>query len=354
MAITTIRGQRQSIIENPDRKRTYDEAVQSLARMHNFDTSILPRSEILGEAFTFERAVEPANELLSIYKQIPVEVLDSLSLQLLSTVRDQANADYNILNSILDFSPDTSNPKNDHSTRIDQLINAYDPTFERLYPIISYSVRKSTDFEKLERDARKSTQAVADLAKNFQLELEENKKTADQILAEIRNTAAEQGVSQQAIYFKIEADENENQAEKWLWRTGVMTVILLSYAVLSIGIHKISYLTPNTTFEAAQLAVSKILIFATISFYLFLSSRNYAAFRHNSVVNRHRQNALVTFKALVDAAGEMENRDIVLTKAAECNFAPQTTAFSKLDGGEGSYSVVNISSGAIKPSANIS
>ncbi|MFA7054049.1 MAG: carboxypeptidase-like regulatory domain-containing protein, partial [Kiritimatiellia bacterium] len=35
-------------------------------------------------------------------------------------------------------------------------------------------------------------------------------------------------------------------------------------------------------------------------------------------VNRHRQNALITYRAIVEAAGDQANRDVVLAKAAEC------------------------------------
>ena len=44
--------------------------------------------------------------------------------------------------------------------------------------------------------------------------------------------------------------------------------------------------------------------------------------------NRHRQNALLTYRALVAAAGEHETEDIVLAHAAVCIFAPQETGYS--------------------------
>jgi hypothetical protein len=71
----------------------YEEAVNSLQRMQDFDTKTLPRKEELGAVYSFQSAVDPANELIGIYKQIPVEVLEALSLPLLTTVRDQANND---------------------------------------------------------------------------------------------------------------------------------------------------------------------------------------------------------------------------------------------------------------------
>ena len=104
--------------------------------------------------------------------------------------------------------------------------------------------------------------------------------------------------------------------------------------------------------EAIQLAVSKILVFATIGSFVLLSAKNYMASRHNAVVNKHRQNSLATYQALVEAAGDQANRDIVLTKAAESVFGAQPTGFAKSDGAEGAaLSMVNLAPSVLKHGA---
>ena len=246
--------------------------------------------------------------------------------------------------------PVGDNPTNERDSRITRVKSAYDPTFEQLYPIISYAVRKSTDFARLEREARATVQAVTDAADRLQGELEKREKDAEEVLATIRKIAAEQGVSQQAIYFKNEADKHQEGATRWLWCTIGMTVLLGVCAIVTLFLHRIPWLAPESSYDTVQLAVSKILIFASISFFLALAGKNYMANCHNVVVNRHRQNALVTYQALVDAANSEGNRDVVLSKASECIFAAQPTGFGKADGSAdaGSYSVVSLSPGAIK------
>jgi hypothetical protein len=113
-----------------------------------------------------------------------------------------------------------------------------------------------------------------------------------------------------------------------------MTIALGAYAILTLVIHKIPWLSPTTTVEAAQLAVSKGLIFVAIGYLVLFFSRNYLASRHNAVVNRHRQNSLVTYRALVEAAGDQTNREVVLTRAAESIFGAQATGFAKTDPGD--------------------
>lgn len=77
-----------------------------------------------------------------------------------------------------------------------------------------------------------------------------------------------------------------------------------------------------------QLISSKVLIFAVLGYLLLMAARNYATHKHNVVVNRHRQNALLTYRSLVEASDGSGTEDIVLAHAASCIFSPQETGFS--------------------------
>jgi len=100
------------------------------------------------------------------------------------------------------------------------------------------------------------------------------------------------------------------------------------FAVLSLFLHKLPWIKPENGSEALQLITSKILIFAVLAFLLVMAAKNYATHKYNSVVNRHRQNALLTYRALVEAAAGQGTEDIVLAHAASCIFSPQETGFS--------------------------
>jgi len=93
-----------------------------------------------------------------------------------------------------------------------------------------------------------------------------------------------------------------------------------------------------------QLISSKILIFAVLGYLLLMAARNYATHKHNAIVNRHRQNALLTYRKLVEAASNEVTEDIVLAHAASCIFSPQETGFahSKGEFNSGSKSVLEL------------
>jgi hypothetical protein len=61
---------------------------------------------------------------------------------------------------------------------------------------------------------------------------------------------------------------------------------------------------------------------------LYLCAKNFISHKHNAIINRHRQNALLTYTALVEAAGDTPNREVILVQAAACIFSPQGTGYT--------------------------
>ncbi len=302
------------------------ETAESLARMQSFDTSLLPRERELGSVVNFAGAVGPAQRLIDLYKRISITVLDDLPLSQLNTLSQQANNDYNILKQILDFQP--GRPVNERDSLINQLDQGYQQSFNNLYSLISFSSSKSTDFQGLERQARATIQTVQDLGAKLTEELRSKSEEAERVLDLVRKAAAEQGVSQQAIYFRDEAKEHEDEAKIWSKRIVESALVLGVYAVLTVFFHKIPWIKPDDIYQTTQLAISKVLIFGVLSYMLYLATKNYLAHKHNAVINKHRQNALMTYKALVDAAKDATNKEVILTHASSCIFAPQATGYT--------------------------
>jgi hypothetical protein len=301
---------------------------ESLVRIQKFDLNSLPREQELGRDLNFLEAVVVARRLIGLYNQISETVLEDFPTTQLNSLKSQADADYNRFGEILKFSPKQDNAFNVHNSLIQQIDQAYQGTFNALQPIIAYSTSKSADFKRLETDARAMLQAITDKADELTKKLENDKKVSEQILEDIRKVAAEQGVSQQAIYFRDAASDHETDATNWQKRTIWLAVILGVYAVLTVGLHKIPWIKPEDLYSAVQLAISKVLIFAVLSYVLYLSIKNYLAQKHNAVINKHRQNALMTYEALADAAKEASNREIILTHASACIFSPQPTGYT--------------------------
>jgi hypothetical protein len=307
----------------------FEKAKASLERIQSFDTGVLPGVAQLGQALNFTDAVEPASRLINLFRQYPIQFLGDLPANQQTAIGNSADAIYNILQDITKFDPKTGDAYNRRQGLIQTLRDQYQGIFNQIFPLIAYGASRQRDFDALEREYRTSMQRADDAAEELRAKMEAQELEGKKILEEIRSVAAEQGVSQQAVYFKTDSDEHWKESEKWRKYTVRTALALGAFAVVTMFLHKIPGLVPQNAYDNIQLGISKVLIFAVLGYMVLLCARNFLAHKHNEIVNRHRQNALLTFKALADAAGTMENRDVVLTYAAACIFAPQETGYTR-------------------------
>lgn len=318
--------------------------TESLTRIQKFKASTLSREDDLGKQMCFAEAVKPAEAIVAVYKRIPLSSLPDFADVQLNAIHGQANSDFNVFKQILDFNAAAGDAVGTRSSILAQLQVRRDQLFEQVWQFVAYGVARATDTSLLETQARATIQTIEDQAEKLTVQLGQAKTDADLALAAIRAVASEQGVSQQAHYFKEEAQSQDTLAEKWLTYIYRSAMAVGGFAVLSLFLHKLPWIRPENAFEAVQLITSKILIFAVLGFLLVLAAKNYATHKHNSVVNKHRQNALLTYRALVEAATGDGTEDIVLAHAAACIFSPQETGFSqgRGDGASGSKSVLEL------------
>ncbi len=308
-------------------KEALKNAKESLERMQKFDLNKIERVvKDLGPKFGFKDVVPAARRLVGLYKRLSLDAVEELTLRQLEVIQNCAVRDFSHLERILEFEIGVNNPVEQRDVLIRQVKDAYDSSFEQLILFICHGVSRTADFKALERDARSANQQMRDEFDKLHKNMEDKGKEADGILAEIRKVAAEHGVSQQAIFFKEEAEEHAKNATDWRKKVWWATAILAFYAVLSILLPAIPWLDKVGPW---QLTLSKTLVFVVLGYALFFCAKNYMAHCHNAVVNRHRQNALMTYEALVKANNNPESADIVLTHAARFIYAPQDSGYGR-------------------------
>lgn len=325
-------------------EKVYETCREALERIQAFDPSTLGRVDDLGRQMNFADAVKPAEAIIAVYKRIPMSALPDFTDGQLNTILAQANADYNSFKQILDFNAASNDAVGTRTNLLNSIKVRRDQLFDVLWQYVAYGVARITDTSLLETQARATIQGIQDQAAKLTDQLSKAKSDAENALTAIRAVASEQGVSQQAIYFKDEAQSQETLADTWLTYTYRFAAALAVFAILSLFLHKIEWIRPANNAEMFQLITSKVLIFTVLGYMLIMAARNYTTHKHNAVVNRHRQNALLTYRALVTAAEDTGTQDIVLAHAASCIFSPQDTGFAhgKGESGAGSKSVLEL------------
>jgi hypothetical protein len=325
-------------------EKVYTTCPDALVRVQTFDPETLGRIDDLGRQMNFAEAVKPAEAIIAVYKRIPESALPDFTDGQLNAILAQANADYNVFKQILEFNAASGDAVGTRSNILANIKVRRDQVFDQLWQYVAYGVARITDTSLLETQARATIQGIEDQASKLTEQLTKAKSDADSALAAIRAVASEQGVSQQAIYFKEEAQTQETLADKWLSYTYRFAAALGTFAVFSLFLHRIDWIKPASNADVFQLITSKILIFTVLGYLLIMAAKNYTTHKHNAVVNRHRQNALLTYRALVTAAEDTGTQDIVLAHAASCIFSPQETGFShgRSDSTTGSKSVLEL------------
>ena len=246
----------------------------------------------------------------------------------LKELSDKANQALSDFESISNFSIQQypNNTINSRDSLVNKVRDQYDNYYATITPHIAYIQKKGVDFRALEQQARDAIKDI-EATRQQQHEMQRKMQTeAEEILETIRRAAAEAGVSQHAIYFKDEASSHSKIAKVWLGATILIGMIGLAFALYSINFYSKAE-TVLSINQSIQLAVAKIVAFSILYYCLIWASRNYRAHRHNYVVNKHRQNALSTFQAFVNATEDDTTKNAVLIRSTEAIFSPGITGY---------------------------
>jgi len=289
----------------------------------------LVRTEELGRDLNFEAGLPVFRRTLGLFQDLSGSNLDEVPFETLQQLTGLAKRALQHFQQVQSFTlqQHQANPISARDQFINQIRDQWQEYYGMITPVIAYNAQRGTDFDRLEREARGALSEVQQVATDA-------RKDRDTILAEmkagmeqIRRAAAEAGVAQHAIHFKEEAESHNNQSIRWLRAAVGFAVLTGAYAFYALEVQRHDIVANAPLGSLIQLALAKIVIISILSYGLVFSARNYAASRHNLVINRHRQNALSTFETFVKAASDPQTKDAVLIQATQSIFSPQTSGY---------------------------
>jgi hypothetical protein len=299
-----------------------------LNELNAINPAELVRDKELGPGLSFEPGVIFFSRTLRLFRALSEADLQDISFQKITQTLQFATETRDQFRRITDFSLQKypNNPIGTRDEIINQIRDWYDRVFEILAPIVAFTVRKGTDFERLEEQAKAALKRIDAFSGDQEQALQKARSNAEQLVEEVRRIAQESGVSQHAIYFKQEADEHQTGANRWLQATIwlALTTTLLGVVFVVIYLYRVTNLTPT---QNLQVLIPKILVFSVLFSATIWAGRTYRAHRHNAVINRHRQNALSTFQTFAKAASDDQTKNAVLLQATQCIFSPQQTGY---------------------------
>jgi hypothetical protein len=131
-----------------------------------------------------------------------------------------------------------------------------------------------------------------------------------------KEASASVGVAHFTADFSTEAEALKETADKWLIATGALGAVTVVASAIILGLY-----SDGQTEKIIAAAVPKFAILVFFFTATLWCGRIYKALMHQSVINRHRANALKTFQAFVKASNDEKIRDAVLLETTRSIFS---------------------------------
>lgn len=292
--------------------------------IQSFDTSSLEQRDQLGASFAFTGANRKGDEIRRLFSSLNNEVLGALPQTEKEKIRAKAQACLSVFEKIMRFDPKQSDATSVRTRLMVELEQAHVQAYSCLAPAIALMAKLT-----LQKGVEPIFAEFKAVAEQRMRDLENKSAQAQEVLEAIRKASGDTAVEKQASVFLEESERHECASLKWLWTIAFLGFLMVGGAIASMFAHRWELLQPKDTPQAFQIAIGKILAFSILSSMLYLTGRSYLAHRHNSVLNKHRHNALRTYQALMWPVGQIGNRDIILVHASQCIFATQPNGYSR-------------------------
>lgn len=307
------------------RKEKIEEAKNIIEELAEIKASSLARTDDLSRTINFSEAVPYFEEMLDIVKQLNQRSIERLAFNHINQIIAGCTSLRNLINKVDGFDINQNTPADVCKAIIQEVKNGYDTIMEPLTIPLSFTATQATDYAKIEREAKGYHSTMREEADAFKKMLKAYKTDAENALQAVKDQAAEAGVATNAQIFLSDSEAHGEIAKKWLnatiWASGITLAVAILFVFISFNYQ------PDSTAAAIQYVVSKLILLSTLSFGIYWCARNYKSSKHNETLNKHRANALMTFRAFVEGSGDQQIKEAILLQAAQAAFINRPTGY---------------------------
>ncbi len=311
------------------RTQKIDALEEKLSELASVDAQSLARTSDLSPKINFKDAVPPLEDMLELCKQLYERDISRLPTQQLDAISKALTVIDGLITKIKNFALNVNMPEDVCKNIIVEVENAYDGVMNLLLLPLAFTATQATDYAKIEREAKGYHTTIKEMAEEFSKDIEKKQAEAQNALAAVQAQAAQAGVSTNAQIFLEQAKEHADMSIKWMkgtiWMSSIMLVAAIVALVIALKYH------PVGTAATIQYVVAKLIVLSILSFGILWCARNYRSQKHNETLNRHRANALMTFRAFVEGTSDDRVKDAMLLQAGQAAFAAKPTGYDSSD-----------------------
>lgn len=311
------------------RKEALETVTSELSGLAKVDPTTLARTSDLSPTINFKQAVPHFQVMLDLCKQLSQRDLSRLTHQQLSAISGACKRLEQLIAQVRDFTLNQNTPGDVCTSIINQISGAYDDVMNPLLLPLSFTATQATDYSRIEREAKGYYETMKAQSEELNGFMEQSRSEAAQALEAVKEQAAQAGVSKNAQIFLQDAGIHKDAAKKWLVAT-IITVSLTFCAAVAIFVLAFFY-HPADLSATLEYVIAKLLVLSALFYAAVWCSRNYRAQKHNETLNRHRANALMTFRAFVEGTADERVKDAILLHAAQAAFAGRPTGYDSAE-----------------------
>ncbi len=308
-----------------------DDSLHNALRVINsIDVNGVDRKDELGREFAFFDLYRTIVSARKVTDTIADEIFHEIPIDLQFKAANALNLIASMYGLSRNFSVAQGNAKSEHE-RIEAVARAQvAELYLSLAPVVSLHLQLSASkgeadsaLERLESERRE----VRELWERTSDEAGRILASLNDVLASSRSASAELATIVEAEHFGEASSKYAEIANRWLIASGIMLAIVVIVSGVFIFFSLDTYIVKMTNYALVNYVGSKILFIAILLYVTNSCVRSYFANKHNEIVNAHRKNAIMSYRALVVSATAVEAKDIILSHAASAIFSPQDTAF---------------------------
>jgi hypothetical protein len=230
--------------------------------------------------------------------------------------------------------------------RAQQVRTAYEGVQQAAIPLIGFLSWKAVDVATIRQQLASELEGSRAEASDIVSEVQKLRTEATTTLEAIRAAAAEAGVAAQAQHFDAAAKRYEKSATRWLRVTICAGGGTAALALLAVFLWERNGAISDAA--VLQLLLAKAVVLAIGLYFTTSAARVYRANSHLTVVNRHRHDALLTFRAFVAGAGEdAETKNKILIEATHAAFSHTPTGLLGATESPGVLEILDGTAGSI-------
>lgn len=302
---------------NVDQRQNHIDNIEKIStEISERQKEDLIRRRELGTELSFKKGEELFDGVFDMVQLIETAPLNRLPIDDLNALGNQLKALNNQLDNISNFDASTQNPTNERNKLLNQLDDRYREILHLVSPVLSFRGDSDEEIEALRENLQKQLE-----------EVQNRRNEIENILESARDASGKIGVSRHSTIFEKESGDNQKIARRWMFGSAIFG--FLTIAVAALFTFFVTGPPTDSLTELIRVSGGKLVIISVFYYGLIWCSRNYFANKHNSVVNKHRQNALDTFETFVNATDDPEIKDAVLIEATESIFSFRSSGYNR-------------------------